>query len=185
MILPPSDETLFLQTPRLRLEPILISHASEMVEVLKDPSLYEFVPQDPPTLSKLEKTYEFWSKRSSPSGDEIWLNWAARLISSGELIGHFQAGLKAGPDSNIAYTVAQKHQCQGYALEALVGIFNFLEQEMGSKSVKAWIDTRNEKSIRLVEKLGMKRVGYIKNADKFKGKDSDEFVYQIIWGDGA
>ncbi len=185
MILPPSDEILLLKTPRLRLEPILISHATEMVEVLKDPELYEFVPQDPPTLTKLEQTYEFWSKRISPAGDEIWLNWAARLVSSGELIGHFQAGLKAGPDSNIAYTVGLKHQRKGYAEEALGEIINFLELGMSLKSVKAWIDTRNHPSINLVEKLGMKRVDFLKGADTFKGKDSDEFVYQMILGDGA
>lgn len=177
----PNDEKLKIITKRLVLEPILISHANEMVALLKDHELYDYVPQDPPELEKLKKTYEFWSKRLSPEGDELWLNWVARQKSTGEAIGHFQAGVKEGPDSNLGYTVGRKFQRQGFAREALLGILSFLNTEIGIQSVKAWIDTRNIASIALVEKLGMVRIDFIKNADNFKGKNSDEFIYQITF----
>lgn len=175
----PSDEKLRIRTLRLTLEPILVSHATEMATLLKDAELYEFIPQDPPELTKLEKTYEFWSKRISPAGDELWLNWVARLNESGEVIGHFQAGVKEGTESNLGYTVGLKYQRRGFASEALQGILSFLKAEMGLTCVKAWIDTRNTASIKLVEKLGMLQVGFVEKADHFKGKDSDEYVYQF------
>lgn len=177
----PSDEMLLLVTDRLILEPILVSHASEMVSLLKDADLYSFVPQDPPELAKLEKTYDFWSKRASPAGDELWLNWAARNKQTGEVIGHFQAGVKEGTESNLGYTVGLCFQRQGFAKEALQAILSFLNEKMRLESIKAWIDTRNLASIALVEKLGMVKVGFIEKADHFKGKDSDEHVYQLIF----
>jgi ribosomal-protein-alanine N-acetyltransferase len=123
----------------------------------------------------------FWGKRISPDGNEIWLNWAARLTETGALIGHFQAGIKEGTESNLGYTVGKHHQKKGYASEALQTILLFLKMEMGLESIKAWIDTRNTASIKLVEKIGMTKIGTIKKADHFKGSDSDEFVYQFIF----
>jgi ribosomal-protein-alanine N-acetyltransferase len=178
----PTDEKLRIETRRLVLEPILAGHAREMAFLLKDQDLYNFVPQDPPALEELEKTYRFWSQRISPTGDELWLNWVARMKSTGEAIGHFQAGVKEGPDSNLGYTVGRKFQRQGFASEALRGILSFLGSEIGIKSIKAWIDTRNIPSIALVEKLGMIQVGLVKNADNFKGTVSDEFVYEFTFG---
>jgi ribosomal-protein-alanine N-acetyltransferase len=175
----PSDEKLLIKSERLTLEPILTSHAEEMVELLSDPELYTFVPQEPPELNKLIKTYDFWSKRISPEGNEIWLNWAARLTETGVVIGHFQAGIKEGTESNLGYTVGKQYQRNGFASEALRAILSFLNGEMDLKSIKAWIDTRNIASVKLVEKLGMTQIGVIKKADHFKGVDSDEFVYQF------
>lgn len=144
-------------------------------------SVYDFVPQDPPELEKLEKTYGFWSKRISPAEDELWLNWGARLKSTNEIIGHFQAGVKEGPDSNLAYTVGRKFQRLGFASEAIRAIISMLGSKLSIPCLKAWIDTRNFPSIKLVEKLGMVRVGFVKNADNFKGSNSDEFIYQFTF----
>ncbi len=177
----PSDKTLLIETDRLTLEPILVSHAKEMFALLRDPDLYKFIPQDPPELTKLEKTYDFWSKRCSPTGDELWLNWAARMRKTGEVIGHFQAGVKEGTESNLGYTVGLRFQRQGFAMEALQAIFLFLNREMKLESIKAWIDARNFASIALVEKLGMVQIGFIKNAAHFKGADSDEYIYQFTF----
>ena len=178
-LIAPSDSNLLIKTERLTLEPVLISHAKEMAILLKDPELYDFVPQDPPEVSNLRKTYEVWSKRISPSRDELWFNWVARLNATNKAVGHFQAGVKSNSESNVAYTVGLRYQRQGFATEALKSILAFLNSTMGVKTVKAWIDTRNKASIDLVKKIGMVQVDFIKNADHFKNADSDEYVYQI------
>lgn len=53
--MPPTAETL---TPvRLLLEPLSVAHASSMVNVLADPSLYEFTGGEAPSLRELENRY--------------------------------------------------------------------------------------------------------------------------------
>ncbi len=47
------------------------------------------------------------------------------------------------------------------------------------KMVYAYIDTRNMKSIRLVERLGFKKIGFEKDADFFNGSNSDEYIYAM------
>ena len=175
----PSDEKLLIKTKRLILEPILVSHANEMAKLLEDSELYTFIPNDPLDLAKLQKKYELWSKRISPDRDEIWLNWAARLTASDEVVGHFQVGVREGTESNLAYTVGLKWQRKGFALEALHAVLKFVNANMDLRVIKAWIDTRNIASIKLVEKIGMQRVGFVQKADHFKGSDSDEFIYQF------
>jgi len=153
------------------LEPIVVEHAEEM--------LHTFIPSDPFELEQLQRRYKIWERRISKEKDEVWLNWAARENKSGELIGHFQAGVRMDLDSYIAYVVNSKYQRQGYAYEALVETINFLKNNMNLKNVKAWIDTRNTASIGLVKRSGMNQVNFLKDADHFKGSSSDEYVYEL------
>jgi [ribosomal protein S5]-alanine N-acetyltransferase len=175
----PSIEEHTLRTERLTLEPIVVEHAQEMLLVLNETELYKFLPSDPLTLEKLQRLYKIWEKRISKEEDEVWLNWAARENTLGELIGHFQSGVRLDGDSYIAYIVNSKYQRQGYAYESLIEIIDFLKTYMKLKNIKAWIDTRNKASIALVEKLGMKHVNFIKNADYFKNSSSNEYVYEL------
>ena len=177
----PTNAEHTLKTERLTLEPIVVEHALEMLPVLNQVELHRYIPSDPFKLDQLQKRYKLWEQRISKEKDEVWLNWAARENHSGELIGHFQAGVRMDSDSYIAYIVNSKYQRQGYANEALVEIINFLKNHMKLKNVKAWIDTRNTASISLVEGLGMKQIGFIKDADFFKDTSSDEYIYEIIF----
>jgi RimJ/RimL family protein N-acetyltransferase len=56
-------------------------------------------------------------------------------------------------------------------------VFAYLRDIHSIKLVKAWSDMRNKASHRLAERMGMKVVETIKNADFFKGSTSDEFVF--------
>jgi ribosomal-protein-alanine N-acetyltransferase len=145
---------LHLETDRLILEPIGEIHASEMAALLADPDLHTFVPSDPPTLEQLKTQYKYWESRISPKEDELWLNWVGRLKSNSKIVGHFQAGVKASLEANIAYTIGKEFQRQGFAYEGLTKIIELLFEEITAGSVKAWIDTRNLASINLVKKNG-------------------------------
>jgi RimJ/RimL family protein N-acetyltransferase len=169
-----------LETERLILEPINEIHAAEMTSLLAHPDLHTYVPSDPPTLEKLKSRYKYWESRISPEEDELWLNWVGRLKTNGKLVGHFQAGVKTSLDASIAYTIGKDFQRQGLAYEGLAKILELLFETIKSKSVKAWIDTRNLASINLVKKLGMTEVEFIAKADHFKGSDSDEFVFGMM-----
>jgi RimJ/RimL family protein N-acetyltransferase len=170
-----------LSTRRLDLAPIDESHAEELCELFRDPELHTFVPFEPLTLEKQGERCARWSKRRSPDGKEIWLNWVARDRSSQQTIGHFQAGVTQEGVASIGYLVGRAHQRQGFSTEALQAVFTYLKDTLGVREVKAWADTRNSASHRLAAKLGMAQVGFIKGADFFKGARSDEFVFSKVF----
>ena len=175
----------FIETTRLILEPVRSEHAAEMVSVLADHELYTYLPHEPPTQTYLEDLYERWSHGLSRDGTEFILNWMARLRSTGALVGHFQSSIPPSGIAPLGYTVGLKFQRQGFALEALQAVIAFLGSSQRVSVVKAWIDTRNDASFKLVEKLGMTLESRLEAADEFKGSKSDEFVYALALQGGA
>lgn len=170
----------FLETPRLVLEPIMPHHAHAIYENLTEPKLYQFIPQDPPlSLEELETRYRLLALRKSPDGQELWLNWAARLCKTQIYIGVFQATVHADLRAEIAYTVFLQYWRQGYGKEGCRGVLNNIFTNYKITTIAAEIDTRNLASIRLVESLGFQCESVIKNADFFKGSQSDEYRYKI------
>ena len=162
-----------------RLNVVLITrdHASQTYPFLNNPSLYTYLPKDPPTLDALEKQYTFWENRESPDGSEYWLNWV--VFYQDLCIGTVQAGVhREKKEASIAYMISSDFQGQGLGTEATGALIDHLRTHYAVKRVKAWIDTRNASSIRLVEKLGLEQIEFLEKADHFKGEDSDEFVYQ-------
>lgn len=171
--------TLKITTPRLIIEPVQQHHAEQMLDVISSPDLYTYIPFDPPTLEQLKNRYRRWEPRISPEKDEIWLNWVIRLKSENTYIGDLQAGYKENNVAYVAYMLNKDYQQQGYATESLTAIIDMLFHEMHVDAVRAFIDTRNQKSIDLVRRLKMTQVEFIPKADHFKGTRSDEHVFEI------
>ena len=153
---PVDDLSLVLETDRLVLEPITTDHVEKMLTILCDEALYQYIPQNPPNSESLKKTYGFWQNRKSPDSKEIWLNWAAKLNTTNEYIGHFQAGWDSKNGFSVAYTVGVQFQKQGFAKEAVSSVLDFLTLHFSAETIRAWIDTRNLASINLM-KISMGR----------------------------
>src|SRR5689334_15298290 len=110
-----------LFTTRLALEPVRGEHAALLFTPLQDPHLYTFIPDDPPvSLDALEGRYHRWERRAAPDEREIWLNWAARLRSTGEWVGTFQATITEEHQALLAYMTFAPYQRQGFAREGCV-----------------------------------------------------------------
>lgn len=148
MITPPSDVII---TPRLRLEPLRVEHAVEMVDVLADVALYSFTGGTPPTLAELTRRYRS-QVAGSGRADELWLNWIVRL-AHGEAIGFVQATVESDA-SALAWTIGTPWQAQGYATEASVAMAARLH-EAGAPPPIAWIHPQHPASQRVAEAIGM------------------------------
>lgn len=175
-----------LQTARLRLEPLTVEHAAEVFETMRDPRLYEFVPHAPPeNLSELETRFRRLTVRGSPCRDEQWLNWILRLRSTNACIGRVEATVRLDHRAFLAYELGTAHQGQGLATEACAAMIAHLFETYPLDELAAEIDTRNEPSRRLLERLGFRRTGRRDHADHFKGAPSHEFTYVLARADAA
>lgn len=171
-------ETL-LPAGELQLEPLRPEHAERLFDGLADPSLYRFIPQQPPAdAAALRARFERLAARRSPAGDQAWLNWAIRL-PDGSHAGLVEATVGSAGAADIAYFVFRRCQGRGIGRRAVGAAVEALAAEPGVTAIGASIDTRNAASVALVEALGFKRTGMIRDADHFKGVSSDEFRYQL------
>lgn len=169
-----------LRSGNLVLEPIVRAHAAALFDALQAPELYTFIPHDPPkSLEDLQALYERWSKRRSPDGTEIWLNYAVFSPADDAYLGTVQATCAAAGKIHLAYSVFPRYWRRGVAQEACGVLISHLFLAYKADIISALVDTRNEASWRLLEAMGFHRNGTIENADHFKGERSDEYVYEI------
>jgi ribosomal-protein-alanine N-acetyltransferase len=145
----------------------------------RDERLYTFIPFEPPAdVRTLEERYRLLAGRRSPDGTEEWLNWFARDKSGGEYVAMIQLTIRPHSSAYLAYFTFAAQWRRGYAYEACRAAIHYLIGR-GVEQIVAEIDTRNVASIRLVEKLGFRRVACTPKAALIRGADSDEYRYAL------
>jgi ribosomal-protein-alanine N-acetyltransferase len=142
-----------VDTPRLKLEPQIAAHAGEMFAVLSDMALYEYENQAPRSLEWLRERFARLESRQSPDGQQHWLNWVLRLHGNG-LIGYVQATVHADGHAGIAYELASEFWGHGLAQEAVRAMLNELASHYRVHSLSAVLKQRNQRSLRLLNRLG-------------------------------
>jgi len=148
-----------LLTRRLVLEPLLPRHPPALFAGLTDRALYAFMDAKPPeSVEVLRAQYHVWSARKSPDGKQHWLNWAARLRDSDRYAGWFQATVSPHREADIAYLVFASHQRIGLGVEGCTAVIKHIRERYRVSKVAASVDARNTPSVKLAERLGMKRV---------------------------
>ncbi len=173
------EENAPIETERLRLEPLVATHAVEMLHALASPEIYRFIPNEPPTdVVALAARYARLATRRSPDGRECWLNWAVRLRSTGECIGRVEATVREASQAEIAYLIAPDSQGKGLATEACRAMIAWIADAHGVRTFEATIDTRNARSIAMVTRIGFAWVRTVRDADVIRGESSDEAVYR-------
>jgi len=161
------------------MEPLRSEHAGQVLSALQDPAIYTWIPEDPPTEEGLQRRYDFLEGGRSPDGEELWLNWVAFLGESMTPVGTFQATLPKGEDGSFAYIIFPSFWRQGFAREMATCVISHLFETHQTPNLFAEMDTRNTGSMRLVESLGLTRIGTTEGADFFKGASSDEHRYSV------
>jgi ribosomal-protein-alanine N-acetyltransferase len=155
-------------------------HAAHLFASLSDAALYTYLPGEPPiSVEVLRERYQRLETRRSPDGTELRLNWAGRQ-HNGAYVGLVEATVHADLTAHIAYFVFVPFQRQGFASEIVAAMLAHLKSDIGIREARALIDTRNEASWRLLERIGFRRVRLIRDADLFKGAPSDEFEYARV-----
>jgi [ribosomal protein S5]-alanine N-acetyltransferase len=175
-----------LETDRLILEPLCREHAKHLFPVLSDPRIYTFIPKDPPaSVLALETRCRQLESRRSPGREELWLNWAISLRGRSIYIGTVQVTIFNNQSSLLAYELSPEFWGHGYATEACLRVIESLFTDYNVAEIMAEVDTRNEASCKLLERLSFKRITLRAGADFFKGESSDEYTYKLSRRTGA
>ncbi len=153
-----------LHTPRLVLEPLVAAHADALYPLLADARMAEFLDHPAPaSLQALRERYGRLESRRSGDGREHWLNWAILLrddAAAGDTrgaIGAVQASVLEDHRAWVAYEVGCAWWGRGIATEATQAMLDHLERDYAVTQCMATVDQRNERSWRLLERLGFAR----------------------------
>jgi len=107
--------------------------------------------------------------------DAPWLLRAIVRTDTREVIGYLN--FHAGPDERgmveIGYTLLPAARGQGYAIEAVRAATDWAARTHGIKVLRASVAPDNERSLNLIRKLGMVKVG-----EQMDPEDGLEHVYE-------
>jgi ribosomal-protein-alanine N-acetyltransferase len=159
----------------LTLDPQRAEHAAEMFAVLGDPAIYEHENEPPPSLEWLRARFARLESGRSTDGREQWLNWVIR-VPEGGLIGYVQATVREDRRATIAYVLSSRHWGRGMARRAVEAMMAELTQRHGVRGFDAVLKQGNERSMRLLERLGFSLAGPA--AHGAAGVDDDEALMQ-------
>lgn len=84
--------------------------------------------------------------------------------------------------ANLGWAINPEFQNMGYATEAARALIEFGFLKLDLALIYATCDTRNTASYKVMEKLGMKRVGVIKGTKEVKGYIRDSYRYELLPG---
>lgn len=147
-----------IQSTTLRLEPLVSAHADEMFGPMSAAEIYAYIPGQPPvSVAALRQRYQQLERGHSASGRERWLNWVVRL-GSGQCAGYVQATIHPAYTADFAFVFAPEHWGRGVAFEACRAAIPSLAGDFGVRALFATVDSRNLRSIGLLQRLGFEEV---------------------------
>lgn len=112
-----------------------------------------------------------------------WFQYAVVRADDGVLVGdvgvHRHENLR---QAEIGYTLATAYQGLGYATEAVGAVLDDLF-ERGVVRISAECDARNERSARLLRRLGFTAEGHRRQATWLKGEWTDDLLFGLLASD--
>ena len=170
-----------LTTPRLTLRPLRPSDSAAVFAYRSDPAVARFQMWEPSDEAEVRAFIENLQDLELDTPD-TWYQFAITLRDSRILIGdcglHFPR--EEPHQVEVGITLAPAHQGQGYATEALEGMMDFLFVNLGKHRVYARVDPRNEPSTALLERVGMRKEGHLRESVWVKGEWADDVIYAIL-----
>jgi RimJ/RimL family protein N-acetyltransferase len=128
-----------------------------MAAVYCDPEVMWLIPEGP--LKGVEAVEKELEKHAADQTQRGFSYWAVVERESGRVIGDAGFGIfEETGDIELGYTIARDRWGRGYATEAAAGCLAAGLTHLGVERIVAVIDSRNENSIRVAERIGMERI---------------------------
>lgn len=167
-----------LHTKRLQLRPVEAKDLDDYFEFYQLEDVCQYLPNKPWTAEN--KTENFESTLSNinlENNSKLLLSVIYQekaigviFIMPDEMIDTFEIGYVFNPTFSR----------QGFAFEAVSATFDYLFQIVKAHRIFANLDTRNIASMKLCEKLGMRREAHYIEDYWLKGEWTDSYIYGIL-----
>ncbi|MFN8594467.1 MAG: GNAT family protein [Thermomicrobiales bacterium] len=135
-----------------------------------------------PRTAKESRDYVLTAVADADAEPRMTYDLAITLRDGGLLIGRCGLGLsdETSGEALLWYTLHPEQWGHGYGTEAARAIVDFAFRELGMHRVCADCDPANVGSWRVLEKIGMRREGHLRESVWIKGAWADSFIYAVL-----
>ncbi|BCL39803.1 N-acetyltransferase (plasmid) [Nostoc sp. MS1] len=145
------------------------------------PEVLRYMPVQPLTQ---EKAIDFLDRQAVVEiGDEGgYIVFAVHHIADTKIIGEVGINLlpKAQSKGEIGWSLHPNYQGRGYATQAAQILLSYSFTHLKLHRITSICDTRNTASYMLMERLGMRREGHLKQSQLIKSVWQDEYIYALL-----
>jgi [ribosomal protein S5]-alanine N-acetyltransferase len=169
-----------INTTRLSLRTISPADVDDFYAVYSNPEVMRY--WSTPPLANLEAASTLIREINEGIERHDILKWGIALGSDNKLIGsvtlfhldftHHRA--------EIGYAQGRAYWGQGYMKEALTAVINYAFESLELHRIEADVDPRNDASVRILERLGFQREGYLRERWQVNGEIQDAFFYGLL-----
>ncbi|KAF3890282.1 MULTISPECIES: GNAT family N-acetyltransferase [Nostocales] len=168
-------------TKRLIIRRMAVADLLDFLAYQTHPEVLRYMPVEPLTE---EQAMGLLSRQAVVEIDDEggYIMFAIYLIDDAKVIGEVGINLfpKAQSKGEIGWSLHPNYQGFGYATEAALVLLNYGFTHRHLHRITSICDTRNTASFRLMERLGMRREGHLKQSHFMKGSWQDEYIYAIL-----
>ena len=167
---------------RLLLRPLAVSDADALLAYRRREDVCRYVPFEPMSRDDiLERIAGQWA-RTELTDEGQALTLGAQVGETGELVGDvmlfWHSREHAGGELGYVFNPALGGR--GYATEAATVMLRLGFEELGLHRIVARVDERNEASVRLARRLGMRQEARLVSNELFKGEWSNELDFAML-----
>lgn len=171
-----------IETERLRIRKYEDKDVADILEYSSDADFWLARNLDWPVSEEGVKKYWEAQRDVDPSTDPQWFSLVVELKAEGKVIGHVGIGFIKTEEHRqgmIGWLLGRKYQGQGLATEAVSALVTIAFDQLKLHRISARTGRDNERSWRLMERLGLRREAHFRQSHMVKGKWCDEFVLQF------
>lgn len=176
-------EPVTIDTKRLRLRPLQQDDASIFFEVWSDPEAmryFSFLP-----MQNMEQAHARVVEKLQSLGDGNSMICVIELLDTKEVLGDCTlfGGVAHSQRAEIGFCLRRRYWGNGYMAEAADALIEHGFNHAGLRRIEADVDPRNLSSIQLLERLGFKREGYLRERWMIGGEALDTVLYGLLRSD--
>lgn len=170
-----------LETERLFLRPLCPQDGAAMFRYRSDPKVSRYQNWEPSTVSEVDAFIaRMMALESNTPG--TWYQLAISRRATGDLIGDcgLRFPIERDHEAEFGISLAPEFHGMGYATEAVEAVFGYLFETLGKHRVFGSVDPRNHASLRLMERIGLRREAHFRESLWCKGEWADDVIYAML-----
>ena len=155
---------------------------ADLVQCVSDPLFARATPEIEATEAGV-RAYIKMQNRLEPFAQDQCFDLAIERKDDGRVLGLLSLVRKAHGQGEIGYALGLAHRGQGYATEAARALLAYAFTTLGLHRVQATTSPANRGSWQVMERLGMRREGWLREAAFSRGAWADVLIYGLLAGE--
>ena len=170
-----------LHTDRLLLREFVSADWPAVLAYQRDPRYLQFYEWTDRTAGDAQRFVQMFIEQQEEQPRRKF-QLAVVLKATGQLIGNcgIRNASASAHEADIGYELSPDHWGHGYATEAARAVVQFGFAELKVHRIGAWCIADNVASVRVLEKLGLKLEGRLRDKEYFKGRWWDTLMYGLL-----